>query len=186
MRDLDGRAAGKRVAREVAAKHLGMKPEDVIVRVTLPGGAFGRWMPELRRGSGACCRKQWSGKPVKVTWTREDDIRHDYYHTVSLEHLEGSSMRTASPMPGFTAVPRCRSGRRVSPKSKEQGGGEAAQSALAPLPDSRLSDGNGGGAGALPHRLVTSAQMSRMPSRRKASLRSWPPRRTAITGTYTY
>jgi isoquinoline 1-oxidoreductase beta subunit len=26
---------------------------------------------------------------VKVVWTREDDIRHDYYHTVAAQHLEG-------------------------------------------------------------------------------------------------
>ena len=28
------------------------------------------------------------GQPVKVIWTREDDLRHDYLHTVSAEHLE--------------------------------------------------------------------------------------------------
>jgi isoquinoline 1-oxidoreductase beta subunit len=28
------------------------------------------------------------GKPVKLTWTREDDLMHTYFHTVSVEHLE--------------------------------------------------------------------------------------------------
>jgi isoquinoline 1-oxidoreductase beta subunit len=28
------------------------------------------------------------GKPVKVTWTRDDDLHHDYFHTVSAEYLE--------------------------------------------------------------------------------------------------
>ena len=32
--------------------------------------------------------KAMDGKPVKVTWTREDDLHHDYFHTVSVEHLE--------------------------------------------------------------------------------------------------
>jgi isoquinoline 1-oxidoreductase beta subunit len=27
--------------------------------------------------------------PVKVTWTREDDMQHDFFHTVAVEHLEG-------------------------------------------------------------------------------------------------
>jgi isoquinoline 1-oxidoreductase beta subunit len=26
--------------------------------------------------------------PVKLTWTREDDLHHDYFHTVSAQHLE--------------------------------------------------------------------------------------------------
>jgi len=28
------------------------------------------------------------GGPLKVTWTREDDIRHDYYHAICAQHLE--------------------------------------------------------------------------------------------------
>ena len=32
--------------------------------------------------------KQVDGKPVKVTWTREDDLHHDYFHTVSVERLQ--------------------------------------------------------------------------------------------------
>jgi hypothetical protein len=29
------------------------------------------------------------GAPVKVTWTREDDLSHDYYHAIAAQHLEG-------------------------------------------------------------------------------------------------
>src|SRR5260370_9949846 len=32
--------------------------------------------------------KAMDGMPVKVTWTREEDLRHTYFHTVSGEHLE--------------------------------------------------------------------------------------------------
>src|SRR5207249_3252031 len=36
----------------------------------------------------AVLSKAVDGKPVKVTWTREDDLHNSYYHTVSVEHLE--------------------------------------------------------------------------------------------------
>src|SRR4029453_14493846 len=32
--------------------------------------------------------KAMDGKPVKVTWTRDDDLHNSYYHTVSVEHVE--------------------------------------------------------------------------------------------------
>ena len=34
--------------------------------------------------------KAFPGKAARVQWTREDDLRHDYLHTVSIEHLEAS------------------------------------------------------------------------------------------------
>ena len=46
------------------------------------------------------------GQPVKVTWTREDDLHHDYFHTVSVEHLEAGldaqrqARRLAAPQRG--------------------------------------------------------------------------------------
>src|SRR5207253_382477 len=36
----------------------------------------------------AVLSKAVDGKPVKVTWTRDDDLHNSYYHTVSVEHLE--------------------------------------------------------------------------------------------------
>ena len=118
-------------AREVAAKHLGMKPEDVIVHVTLLGGAFGRRSMPDYVAEAALLSKAMDGKPVKVTWTREDDIRHDYYHTVSLEHLEGSLDANGRPDAWLHRSAAMPIGSTFSPKSKEQSGGEAAQSALA-------------------------------------------------------
>jgi isoquinoline 1-oxidoreductase beta subunit len=42
--------------------------------------------------------KAMDGKPVKVTWTREDDIQHSYYHTVSVEHLEAGLDASGKPI----------------------------------------------------------------------------------------
>ena len=75
-------------ARDTVAKALGMPVENVTVNVTLLGGGFGRKSKSDFIVEAAVLARA-VGAPVKVIWTREDDIRHDYYHTVALEHLEG-------------------------------------------------------------------------------------------------
>ncbi|MDB5761522.1 MAG: iorB [Herminiimonas sp.] len=74
--------------REIVATHLNLKPEDVTVHVTLLGGGFGRKSKPDFVAEAALLSKAMKGVPVKVTWTREDDIRNDYFHTVSVERLE--------------------------------------------------------------------------------------------------
>jgi isoquinoline 1-oxidoreductase beta subunit len=75
-------------ARERVATQLGLAPEKVTVNVTLLGGGFGRKSKPDYVVEAALLSKAMDGAPVKVTWTREDDIRHDYLHTVSVERLE--------------------------------------------------------------------------------------------------
>lgn len=73
--------------REDLAKVLGIPVENVKVEVPLLGGAFGRkskWDYVLE----AALVAQVVGKPIKLTWTREDDIQHDFYHTVSAERID--------------------------------------------------------------------------------------------------
>ncbi|KAI3595210.1 putative aldehyde oxidase, molybdopterin-binding subunit [Cupriavidus necator H850] len=74
--------------RETVAKALGLKPENVTVHVTLLGGGFGRKSKPDFVAEAALLSRAMGGKPVKVTWTRDDDLHHDYFHTVSVEHLE--------------------------------------------------------------------------------------------------
>ena len=74
-------------ARTTAAEVLGVPVEDVTVNVTLLGGAFGRKSkPDYVAETALLSRR--IGAPVKVTWTREDDIQHDYYHAICAQHLE--------------------------------------------------------------------------------------------------
>jgi isoquinoline 1-oxidoreductase subunit beta len=75
-------------ARDLAAKRLGMKVEDVTVHVTLLGGGFGRKSKPDYGVEAAVLSKAMDGKPVKVVWTRDDDLHNDYFHTVSVERLE--------------------------------------------------------------------------------------------------
>jgi len=75
-------------AREEVAHYLGIDKEDVTINVTLLGGGFGRKAkPDFVVEAVALSKK--INAPVQVIWTREDDIQHDYYHTVSAQYLKG-------------------------------------------------------------------------------------------------
>ena len=54
----------------------------------LLGGGFGRKSKWDFAIEAALLSKAMDGAPVKVVWTREDDIRHGFYHTVTAERLE--------------------------------------------------------------------------------------------------
>jgi isoquinoline 1-oxidoreductase beta subunit len=75
-------------ARDLVAKRLGLSADDVTVHVTLLGGGFGRKSKPDFAVEAAVVSQAMGGQPVKVAWTREDDLVNDYFHTVSLERLE--------------------------------------------------------------------------------------------------
>ena len=76
--------------RSNVAKALGLAYDDVTVHVTLLGGGFGRKSKPDFAVEAALLSKAMDGAPVKLTWTRDDDLQHDYLHTVSVERLEAS------------------------------------------------------------------------------------------------
>ena len=69
------------------ADFLGVKEEDVKVNVTLLGGGFGR-KSKCDFVMEAAYLSRELGAPVRVQWTREDDIRHGFYHTTSVEKID--------------------------------------------------------------------------------------------------
>ena len=75
------------VARTDTAEYIGLKPEDVTMHVTLAGGGFGRKSKADFASEAAFIAKEIGG-PVKVQWTREDDIRNGYFHTSSVERID--------------------------------------------------------------------------------------------------
>ena len=73
--------------REDVAAALNLPIEDVQVNVTLLGGGFGR-KSKCDFVIEAALLSQKIGAPVRVQWTREDDIQHSFYHTTSVERIE--------------------------------------------------------------------------------------------------
>jgi isoquinoline 1-oxidoreductase beta subunit len=69
-------------AQDTVAAALGIDKKNVICHVTLLGGGFGRKSkPDFAAEAAVLSKKL--GKPVKVIWTREDDIHHDFYHATA-------------------------------------------------------------------------------------------------------
>jgi isoquinoline 1-oxidoreductase beta subunit len=72
----------------VAAAAAGVKPENVTIETTFLGGGFGRKL-ELDFIRQAAEISKAAGMPVKMLWTKEDDITHDFYRPMSLHKVEG-------------------------------------------------------------------------------------------------
>ena len=75
--------------QETIAGVMGIKKEDVVCHVTLLGGGFGRKSKPDQVAEAAVLSKQL-GKPIKVVWTREDDIRFDFFHSVAAMYLKAA------------------------------------------------------------------------------------------------
>lgn len=70
--------------QQTVAAVLGIDKALVKINVTLLGGGFGRKSnPDFAAEAAWLARE--TGHPVKVTWTREDDIRHGFFHSVSAQ-----------------------------------------------------------------------------------------------------
>ncbi len=76
-------------ARKAIAQMLGLDVAKVTVHVTLLGGAFGRKSkPDFICEAAFLAREV--GAPVRVQWSREDDLRNSYYHSVAAHRLEAA------------------------------------------------------------------------------------------------
>ncbi len=75
--------------QDTVAGVLGLKKEDVTCHVTLLGGGFGRKSKPDYVAEAAILSKK-SGKPIKVVWTREDDIKFDFFHSVAAMYMKAA------------------------------------------------------------------------------------------------
>lgn len=85
------------VTRERIAERLGIPFEKVTVNITLLGGGFGRKSKPDFVLEAAVLAKEFPGQAIRVQWTREDDIHHSYFHTVSVEYLKAGLSRDGMP-----------------------------------------------------------------------------------------
>ena len=74
----------QQMAQAAAAEAAGLKPEQVNIYTTLLGGGFGRRL-EVDFIPAAVAASRSLGVPVKVVWTREDDMTHDFYRPPARE-----------------------------------------------------------------------------------------------------
>jgi isoquinoline 1-oxidoreductase beta subunit len=75
--------------QDIVSKELAIAKEDVICHVTLLGGGFGRKSKPDYVAEAAVLSKKLA-RPVKVVWTREDDIKFDYYNAVASMYFKAA------------------------------------------------------------------------------------------------
>ncbi|MGZ5206891.1 MAG: xanthine dehydrogenase family protein molybdopterin-binding subunit, partial [Caldimonas sp.] len=84
--DLIGPTQWQDAAAGTVAKVIGVPPENVTLRTTFLGGGFGRRI-DIDFIIQAAQISKAVGKPVKLIWSREDDMTHDFYRPQSVHHV---------------------------------------------------------------------------------------------------
>ncbi len=81
------------VDQQVAAGVLGLKPEQVTIKTLLAGGSFGRRATPAGDMAAEAAHVMKAAKhqgPIKVVWTREDDIKGGFYRPIFVHKLRGA------------------------------------------------------------------------------------------------
>lgn len=88
---------GPGVAKEIARQITGLGSDQIVVHTTLVGGGFGRRIPQDYVAEAVWLSRE-AKRPVKVIWSREDDIRHDVYRPAALHAIRGGLAADGTPV----------------------------------------------------------------------------------------
>jgi len=86
----------QQMALGMAAAITGLKPEQITIKTTFLGGGFGRRI-DLDYMAQAVELSKAIGKPVKLVWTREDDVTHDFYRPASVTQMSAGLDASGKP-----------------------------------------------------------------------------------------
>ena len=75
--------------QKVLGQYLEREPKDIVVHVQMAGGAFGRKF-KCDYVHEAAVISQKIKAPVQLTWSREEDMRTGYYHSINAQHIKAS------------------------------------------------------------------------------------------------
>lgn len=89
---------GPAIVQMVTASLVGVKAGDVRVHTTFLGGGFGRRAEADFVIYAVEMAKVADGRPVKVTWTREEDIRHDAYRPAAMAKMKARFVKGDGPV----------------------------------------------------------------------------------------
>lgn len=85
-------------AREVAARALGLAETAVQMEVTELGGGFGRRLETDVVAQAAQIARSLPGRPVQLLWSREEDMRHDFYRPACVARYEAALDERGAPI----------------------------------------------------------------------------------------
>jgi isoquinoline 1-oxidoreductase beta subunit len=77
------------IGKTIVSRVMGLPEKDITIHMIRGGGGFGR-----RLYNDSLCEAAWIsrtvGAPVKLLWTREDDMQHDYYRSGGFQYLKAA------------------------------------------------------------------------------------------------
>jgi len=117
------------------------KAETVRINVTLLGGAFGRKSKPDYVAEAVYLANE-TKQPIKVLWTREDEIKHGYYHSPSYQKLEATFNKKGKATGWYHGMVNHPIGATFNPAAKQAGSAELGQGDMPfDLPNIKITNG---------------------------------------------